>query len=230
MVRPPSVDIHRGYHVRLLAATIAALVVCIACVRWWPYVPELDREAPLYDARREKVVTLEMIEPTRQSRRAPPPPVPLPPIEVPDDVVLEEEPIVFEPEINLLPGESGEGDGSAGDGTGNATGPSFVAQAETAPKPIRFVEPEYSREARRKKIRAQIIVEVRVDSEGRVQESRIIDRFLLDDEDDWLPVTELGYGVEEAVLAAADRWRFVPATHQGRVVESLSTLEFTIGG
>jgi protein TonB len=230
MIRDHRVDIHRGYTLRVLCATIGTLVLTIALFKWWPDMSIRVRTADLYDARSEKVVTVEMIEPTRQSRLAPPPPVPLPPIEVPDDVELDDVVIEFDPEINLLPGEPGEGEGGLGDGTGTAVGPSFIARADEAPKPIRFVEPEYSREARRRRIRAQIVVEVRVDKEGRVLESRIVDRFLLDDDRSWMPVVELGYGVEEAVLAAADRWRFVPARHNGRLVESLSTLEFTIGG
>jgi len=231
MIRDASIDIHKGYRNRLLVTTVVSLLGMIALFRWFPTFPERTADdGELFDARGEKVVTVEMIEPTRQARQTPPPPVPLPPIEVPNDVVLDDTPIEFDPEINIVPGPSGDGDGIAGVGDGQGTGPSFIAQADEAPKPIRFVEPEYSREARRKKIRARISVEVRVDKEGRVMESRIVDRFLLDDNRDWMPVEELGFGVEDAVLAAADRWRFVPATHGGQLVESLSTLEFTIGG
>ncbi len=227
MRRPYQVDIHAGYTLRVLASTIVALVVMIALVRWWPAAAPDDRPASLFDTRGERVVMMEMIEPTRQALRAPPPPRPLPPIVVPDDVELAEEIIEIDAEITL---DTGTTTGGGSSGLADAGAPSFVPRAQEAPKPIRFVEPEYSREARKRKIRAQIVVEVRVDEKGGVLESRIVDRFIYEPGPRWTPVNELGYGVEEAVLAAAERWRFVPARHNGRVVESLATLEFTIGG
>jgi periplasmic protein TonB len=227
MQRSSQVDIHAGYTLRVLASTVVALLVMIGLVRYWPAIVPNERPDSLYDVRGERVVTMEMIEPTRQALRAPPPPRPLPPIVVPNDVELAEEIIEIDAEITLNTGAVG---GGGSEGVAEAGAPSFVPRAQEAPKPIRFVEPEYSREARRRKIRAQIVVEVRVDEKGSVLESRIIDRFIYETGPRWTPVRELGYGVEEAVLAAADRWRFVPARHNGRVVQSLATLEFTIGG
>lgn len=226
MQRKRQVDIHRGYVLRVQGALVATLLLLIAAARWWPVRGDGLQDHLDFDTRGEQVVMMEMIQPTRQARRAPPPPAPLPPIEVPDDVVLAEEVIDLDSEISFDAPASGDGGAS---GSANLGGPSFVAQAQEAPKPIRFVEPEYSREARRRRIQAQVIVEVRVNEKGTVDSSRIVDRFIRDKEAKWMPVQELGYGVEEAVLAAAERWRFVPARHYGRVVASLATLEFTIG-
>ncbi|MFV1981585.1 MAG: energy transducer TonB [Rhodothermia bacterium] len=39
----------------------------------------------------------------------------------------------------------------------------------------------------------------------------------------------VGFGVEEAALSAADRWRFRPARHGGRVVQTYYTLTFRFG-
>lgn len=227
MNRDPKVNIHTGYRTRLLITTVVTLVGMLALVRFWPMPDAEEQQEALFQRPTESVVQIEMIEPTRQVRRQPPPSRPLPPIPVPDEVVIEEEPLELD---DLLVIDTGDDDARLEGADAGNTGPTFVARADQAPKPVKFVEPEYSKEARKERIKAQIVVEVRVDEQGGVQESRILDRFLIRGNDaPPEPVSRLGYGVEEAVLAAAGRWRFVPARHNGRVVQSLATLEFTIG-
>ena len=64
MIRREKVDIHQGYTFRYLGATAGALLLFIALFKWWPNLPIRERGVDLYDARGERVVTLEMIEPT----------------------------------------------------------------------------------------------------------------------------------------------------------------------
>jgi protein TonB len=73
-------------------------------------------------------------------------------------------------------------------------------------------------------------VEVLIDEKGRVIESKIVDRFIYEDKDEPpTPVARIGYGIEEAALTAADRWRFRPARHGGRAVQTYYTLTFRFG-
>jgi len=168
-------------------------------------------------------VELEMIEQTQQAAKPPAPPTPVPPVVVPDDVVLDFDEVDPSEEIAI----EEDGDDTA---QSESVGPRLVAQADQGPRPIRFVEPEYSEEARRKKVKATILVEVLVDERGRVLQSKIVDRFVYEKKGDPpTPVNEIGYGLEEAALAAAERWRFRPARHGGRTVQTYTTLTFRFG-
>jgi protein TonB len=55
-----------------------------------------------------------------------------------------------------------------------------------------------------------VIIEVVVDREGRVADSRVL--------------REPGFGTGEAALTAVDRWRFRPATLDGRPVAVFLTV------
>jgi len=164
-----------------------------------------------------------MIDQTRQIAKPPPPPAPVPPVIVPDDVVLDFEELEVTAEIDV------EGDADA-DAESSLDGPRFVAKADQGPKPIRFVEPEYTDRARKEKIKASVMVEVLVDERGRVIGSKIIDLFIYDKKNKPpVPVRRVGFGIEEAALSAAVRWRFRPARHGGRVVQTYYTLTFRFG-
>lgn len=206
----------------ILLCLVLALGALNLLARYWPeWESEPDTEQ-VFDTRGEPI-ELEMIEQTSQAAKPPAPPVPLPPVVVPDDVVLDYEEV--DPSEEITVEDEGEGEGES-----EYTGPRIVAQADQEPRPIRFVEPEYSAEARKKKVRATILVEVLVDEHGRVQKSRIIDRFVYEKKGDPpVPVDEIGYGLEEAALAAAERWRFRPARHGGRAVQTYTTLTFRFG-
>jgi protein TonB len=97
------------------------------------------------------------------------------------------------------------------------------------PRPVRIVEPEYTREARRKKIRAEVVVEVLVDERGRVSKARVLERFVLGKDDEKEPVSLLGFGLEESAVAAAERCVFRPARFGGKTVPGYKTLRFSFG-
>jgi protein TonB len=210
------------YHTTVLICLIAALALLNLLARYWPEweaAPNTDR---VFDTSGIPV-ELEMVEQTQQAAKPPAPPLPLPPVEVPDDVILDFEQVEPSEEITF----EGEGEEQADSAI---PGPRLVAQADQGPRPIRFVEPEYSVEARKKKIKATILVEVLVDERGRVVETRIIDRFIYEKKGEPpIPVNEIGFGLEEAAVAAAERWRFRPARHGGRVVQTYTTLTFRFG-
>ena len=208
-----------------LAATLALLVVA---VRLWPAPAQEPGDRPVYHTRAQEVISIEQIQPTSQSRLKPPPPAPAPPIAVPDEVLLPDEELDLDAPFNLLAdaGETGDAPSApAGPPAGERT-----TTPEVGPKTVRFVEPEYTREARRRNVRAQIVIEVLVDEQGRVRESKIVERFLLGkDQAERRAVATVGYGLEEAALSAAERWVFRPARQQGKPVSSYTMLTFTFG-
>lgn len=218
----------RVYRPRILATLVASLGVLIVAFRFWP-VAERAAERP-YVAEPREHIPIELIEPTRQTpRAAPPPPPTLPPVEVPDDVPIPEEEIEFEvletaPSTDIAlpdlpPGPEMDGPEEA---------PTFVAQADRRPQTMGFTPPVIPREAERRGIRARVHVRVRIDARGRLQEVEITDRFLLDGDREER-VAEIGYGVEQAVLDAVNRTRFRPGRHEGRPVETYTTMRVSVG-
>ena len=68
------------------------------------------------------------------------------------------------------------------------------------------------------------------DERGNVSEAQVVKRYLVNkDKTERTFVQEIGYGVEEAALAAAGRWMFRPAREGGKIVRSYTTLTFSFG-
>lgn len=218
---------YRDQHViRLLACTAASLCIAIGAVKLWPVVRDHAPREPIYSTSGPEIIAIDDILPTTQPVQPPPPPAPLPPIVVPDDTILEED-LTFDEDFlrtdeiglahEVTPGDAAETEGAS-------------VRAESDPKPIRIAAPEYTRAAKRKNIRAEIVVAVVIDRHGRVEQSTIVDRFLLS-EDDGLRqrVEELGYGLEESAVTAAERCLFRPARVNGLPVRSQHELSFKFG-
>jgi protein TonB len=205
-----------------MACLAGSLLVAVLTIRFWP-LPADDGKDIVYHVKGQEVIEMDEIIPTEQARKQPPPPAPIIPLIVPEDVVIEE--YDFDIAENFLDIEEPSEDVEIVEANDTATS----TRAETSPKPVRFVEPEYTREAQRKNIRAQVVVEVLVDERGRVQDAKILERFLLGKEDTPEPVAELGYGLEEAAVAAAERWMFRPARQNGKPVRSYYQLTISFG-
>ena len=223
---PHQQQLKEGYLVRVMACLALSLLVVLSAVKFWPALLDDEPADITYNVRGQEVIAIEEIVPTQQELRKPPPPAPLPPIVVPDDVILED--VDFDiKDSPLAIDEYGE---DAEVSEGDVQGPVTAAPAaQTAPKPVRFVEPEYTREAQRKRIRAEVVVEVLVDERGRVQDARILERYLLDKDHEREAVGELGFGLEESALSAAERWMFRPARENGRPVRSFTQLTIKFG-
>lgn len=73
-------------------------------------------------------------------------------------------------------------------------------------------QPAYTQQARQAEIEGQVRVQVTVDEAGRVIAAQVL--------------SGLGYGLDEAALAAAKRWTFDPATKCGNPVTGTATLPF----
>ena len=72
----------------------------------------------------------------------------------------------------------------------------------SSPNRIRFT-PE---EARNLKVEGEVLLEVMFSANGQLHVSRV--------------VRGLGHGLDEAAIAAANKMRFKPATHNGQAVDS----------
>ena len=217
-----------SYRVRLLLSVVGAQVLLLALVHWWPDLALNNNDKRIFDTRGQDLIAFEEIQPTQQSQKPPPPPPPLIPLIPEEDVIFEEEIEITDQPLVLE--EYGE-DIMQQDAQSTAGAGRSATAAEIGPKPLRFVEPEYTRAARRRKIAAEVTVEVLVDEKGLVREAKIVERYLVEGpEDAKRSVNELNYGLEESALAAAQRWMFQPARQNGKPVQSYTTITFSFGG
>jgi protein TonB len=210
----------------MAGSLVASLLVAILAFRFWPIDDGAFDPDGIYDARAQEVVRMEEILPTRQQARKPPPPAPQIPIIVPDDLVLDVQEIELSDNIDLadLGEEPGQDDSAPAPATGTSSRP------DSSPRVVRFVQPEYTREAQRRNVRAEVVVEVLVDAGGKVSEARVVERYLLGkDATERESVPEIGYGLEEAAVSAALDCTFRPARVNGQRATSFTALTFTFG-
>lgn len=208
-----------------MASLAVTLLLMIGLVRFWPASAPASKA--FYDEAGEETIQIEEIQPTSQSLELrPPPPAPLPPVVVPDEVIVDFEPLDFTDAA--LPIEN------PGEDTIRQEGTSDRAVAAQRPdvnaRLLRYVEPDYTRAARKRDIRAQLVIEVHVDEQGRVQTATVVKRMLLGEAGEpTRTVDQLGYGLEEAALTAARKCLFRPARTNGRPVRTRTTLTIRFG-
>lgn len=223
MESPIAYHVQQRYVLRIMGCLVVVLLLMIGLVHFWPSWE--SRPDVVYSATGTETIQIEEIQPTSQSvEKRPPPPAPLPPVVVPNDAIDEVDPVDFT-DTALPIDEPGE-DEERQDGTSQ--------QAAAAQRPdvnarlLRYVEPEYTRAARRNDVQAEVVIEVQIDAQGRVQSAAVVHRKLLSD-DGTRVVDELGYGLEEAALAAARRCLFRPARADGEPVPTRTTLTIRFG-
>ena len=218
---------YRASHAEhVMACMAASLLILVLAVRYWPVPSDATPHDMAFLAPGPETIQFETVVPTAQRRQPPPPPAPLPPVIVPDDQIIEEE-LTLDGDFLPLEDPGLAHEVTPGDPIG---APVSGPRAETAAKAIRIVEPEYPRAAKRRKIRAEVVVNVVVDRQGRVETPTIVQRFLLGALDEpKQPVGQLGFGLEEAAISAAGRWLFQPARKDGAAVRSQHKLSFKFG-
>jgi protein TonB len=217
-------DLRTGYAIRSQACLAAALLLAVAAVRLWPAHEAGSEEPAAYRSFGQETIEIEEIVQTRQRKEKPPPPPPSLQVVVADDEVIDDYELDL-PEDFLAYSEN---DGEAQDG---GAGPPAAGMPPDLiePRPVRIVEPEYTKEAQRRKVRAEIVVEVLVDERGQVSKARVLEMFLLGKDEERELVSQLGYGLEESALAAAERCMFRPARFGGKTVSGYKTLRFSFG-
>jgi TonB family protein len=82
---------------------------------------------------------------------------------------------------------------------------------DTPPRAITFANPEYSEEARRKKVEGIVLVSALVNEEGNPIDLRV--------------EKSLGYGLDEKALDCFSQYRFKPAMRDGQPVAQRITIE-----
>ncbi len=213
-----------GYAIRGQACLAASLFVAIGVVHLWP-LPDASDESPVtYRSVGQETIEIEEIVQTRQKAERPPPPPPSLQVVVSDDEVIDDYELDLPDDFLAYSEDEGESEDVPEGQQSDGTLPDLIE-----PRPVRIVEPEYTPEAQRRKIRAEVVVEVRVDERGRVSNARVLERFVLGKDEEREPVSLLGYGLEESAIAAAERCVFRPARFGGKTVPGYKTLRFSFG-
>jgi hypothetical protein len=211
------------YRERVMGALVLVLALALLVVRGWPGGGS-SAPAELFRDRPDDRIQIREIQPTSQSQeKNPPPPAPLPPVVVPDEVLVKEELDFGESALRV---ETPEDDARLQDGADRAP---TARQPDSGARLLKNVQPTYPAAARDDEVRARIQVEVEIGTTGRVQSATVRRRWRLHEDGSAEPVDQLGYGLEEAALAAAERSLFRPATSGGTPVVSRKVLTFTFG-
>ncbi len=211
------------YHHRVMSSIVIAQLILISVFKFWP---ESVRKTVAFDGFEKKAIIIEEMIVTKQANAPASPPKPQIPIPIPNDFVIEE--IIDFPELeNLLntdPLSIENTTGQRGDEeiiSGNPDRP---------PRVVRIVEPIVPEEAKRATIKATITVNFTVLSDGSVKEAYISEIRLYEDNGrDFKIVKDIGYGLLEATLEAAYKWRFRPASERGENVGAYTQDIFTFG-
>ena len=241
--RDPKYDLRSGYRRRLLACGTGVLLLANMAVMIWPASSGHSPEAEPTRIRAHEVIRISDVIPTRQDAaphdagEAPQPVISTPPTPVIPTITIPDASTVEEPEpppVPLFAIETGPAAGSGDEAanppgaTGNEADTVVATGILVPPRPLRLVEPEYSREARRKRVKAEIKIEVLVDTSGHVRQTKVLERYLRTSSGKER-VALLGHGLEEAALSAAERWHFHPARKDGRPVEYSYVLSMKLG-
>lgn len=218
-------DIYYGefkHEHRFMISLICAEIIFLVIIHTWP---DLDRpERDFVDQFEEEVTFVENAIITRQTSAPPAPPKLRIPVPVPNDEIIEEEIDFPEPDDILTPFDADGEDGfSEAQGEGE-----FVGSPERPPGLVRIVEPTIPEAARNADVKAQIIVNFLVGSDGKVVET-YISEIRVYSGDKYEVVDQIGFGLMEAVMEAAHKWRFTAARDQGRPVRTYVENSFNIG-
>ncbi len=82
-----------------------------------------------------------------------------------------------------------------------------VMDYDSAPRPIKITRPQYPQEAFVKKIEGTVVVEILIDSQGRVERARVLQTIPL---------------LDAAALQCVRQWTFEPAIKHGHPVPTLA--------
>ncbi|WP_310684662.1 hypothetical protein [Aliifodinibius sp. S!AR15-10] len=174
----------------------------------------------------EDAIAIEDVQITTQRSSPPPPPTPQVPVPVPNDQVIEEDPIVLE-DLNIqnLPNPLNEtGRGPGGDSNQVAANP------DQSPSLVRIVEPTVPEAAKKADVKAEIWVSFLVNTEGNVEEASISHIKLYDKKGESFEIVQsINYGLAEATIDAALRWKFRPAKVEGKPVRAFTEHIFSFG-
>lgn len=213
------------YRLKIMGCIILAEMVMLSVVLFWP--AEQDQGSTYQDiAPQDDVIAMEDVQITTQQSSPPPPPTPQVPVPVPNDRVIEEDPIVLE---ELSPPSEFKPLEQPGRGPGGNTD-RVAKNPDQSPSLVRIVEPTVPNEAQKKNIKAEIWVSFLVNTEGNVEEASISQIKLYNKTGDSFEIVEsINYGLPAATIEAALRWKFRPAKVDGKPVRAYTEHIFSFG-
>ncbi|HBZ38746.1 MAG TPA: hypothetical protein DEO59_09820 [Balneola sp.] len=206
----------------MLSLTISLLIM-LSVFKLWPKIQHTSTSQVYIEPNQE--IFIEQSIATKQETAPASPPKPQVPIPVPTDEVIEDEILTLDFEDMLSLEKIGEGEiGQTGDSD------DAVASPQRPPTPLKIIEPVLPEEARKAKVIAEIYVTFLVDKKGLVEDIFISSMRKYDSNaQNYEVVQEIGYGIMEASLTAAKKWRFNPARDNGKPVKAYTTQVFSFG-
>ncbi|WP_409028926.1 energy transducer TonB [Gracilimonas sediminicola] len=219
-------DIYYGeleHEHRFMLSLICAELLIICLLKFWPIPEGPPKEDE--DTFTDEVIYVENSIITKQTSAPAAPPRPRVPVPVPNDEVIEEE-IDFPDFEDLLSKYEADGEDGFSDAQGEGE---FVGSPEQPAGLVRIVEPTVPEAAQRANIKARVKVTFLVGTKGQVEDYYISEIRVYDREGNYEVVNQIGYGIMEAVLQAAAKWRFTPAKDDGRLVKTYVENSFNIG-
>lgn len=211
------------YRLKIMGSIIVTELLMLSLILFWP-VP--DKNQTYQDiVYTDSEIVMEEVQITTQESSPPPPPAPQVPVPVPNDQVIEEEIVLEELDLQQLenPMEL-EGIGVLG------SEDQVAANPQMPPSVVRIVEPTVPTAAKKADVKAEIWVSFLVNREGNVEEASISQIKLYDKEkEEFVIVNRVNYGLVEATIEAALKWKFRPAENEGRLVKAYTKHIFTYG-
>ncbi len=176
-------------------------------------LPEIVAET--HEKEKQKVYVVQQVRfkppPPKQQQELPKPkakkvPIPDPTPDEPEPIRLEEE---LEPEVDLPDSDIIFGI-PEGPPPAEPTGPIRVGGDVKPPEKVVFPSPQYTEIARKARIQGVVIVEAIIDKEGNVTNVKVL--------------KGLPMGLDQSAVDAVKRWKFRPATLNGKPVAVIYNL------
>lgn len=198
-------DLKKGYIIRLELGFILSLLIFISAFK--VNIQPTEKEEKLVVDSQEEVYVEEIVQ-TKQEIKAPPPPRPLVPVEVPNDEIIENEIIDLDSELDLDAGmmelpppppkfEKEEEEQEIFVVVEQM--PQLIGGLASIQKHIKY--PEMARKAG---IEGRVVVQFVIDEEGNVNNPIV--------------VRGIGGGCDEEALKAVQKAKFIPGKQRGKPV------------
>jgi len=213
--RRPEVDLKKYYTIFLQLGLILSLAILIGLTKI-TITPSGQQDFVLYE---QEIIEMEEIIQTRQQERVPPPPRPPVPVEVPNDVIIDDVDIMIDSELNLFsdghlppppqpPSQDAEPDNEEDFFIAVENMPQLKGSLSELQQEIRY--PEL---AARANIQGRVIVQFIINERGEVENPVVI--------------RGIGGGCDEEAIRVVKQAQFTPGLQRGRPVRVQYTMPIT---
>lgn len=211
------------YRVRIMAGIAAAELIALGFVLLWPLPQE---SVPIFQdvVYSDNNTPVEEVRRTTQESTPPPPPAPPVPIEVPNDRIIEEDPIEFSDvtfdeysDSLALPTPASQGNSDE-----------IAANPQLPPSVVRIVEPTLPSNLEGEVGEVVIKIQFLVNRDGSVEEASISEIRRYRKDGTFEVLDDLPEAILAATLRAAHQWRFRPAKNDGGEVRAFVKHDFRV--